>query len=101
MNAHEEQIQELLKGVMDPELMVNIVDLGLVYRIAADSENKNIQVEITLTSQGCPLGDVIINNAREVILAKFTEYEIDLHLVWDPVWDASMLSDEGKAALAK
>ena len=101
MNKQEEKIQEILKGVMDPELMVNIVDLGLVYRIAADSEKMNIQVDMTLTSQGCPLGDVIINNAREVILAEFSEYEVDLHLVWDPVWDASMLTDEGKAALAK
>lgn len=89
-----------LKSVIDPELMVNIVDLGLIYHIKIDNNSKNIIVEMTLTSTGCPLGDVIKQHATEVLLAQYPSYTNDLFFVWNPVWNPSFISEEGREQLS-
>lgn len=88
-----------LKSVIDPELMVNIVDLGLVYNINIDELTNHILVEMTLTSTGCPLGDVIKQHATEVLSAQYPGFTNDIILVWNPVWNPSFISEEGKQQL--
>ena len=95
----EQKVYQLLKTVIDPELMVNIIDLGLVYTILF--ENNKIFVELTLTSPGCPLGDVIIEDAEQVLKKQFSDYEVEIKLVWDPPWSTERLTEEGRAALGQ
>ncbi|CAG0978226.1 Fe-S protein maturation auxiliary factor SufT [Flavobacteriales bacterium] len=95
----EQNIFELLKGVIDPELMINIIDLGLVYDIRHKPAEEKIEVEITLTSPGCPMGDVIIEDAKQLIENHFRNFKVEILLVWEPAWNKEMLSEAGKKAL--
>ncbi len=97
-NSEEFKINELLKEVIDPEIGVNIADLGLIYGIDF-KEGESIDVKMTLSTPACPLGDVIIKNARETIARYYPEYKINIELVWEPAWSPEMLTDEGKAML--
>ena len=91
----EEKIWEALKGVMDPELGVSIVDLGLVYDVRF--EKGVAEVEMTLTSPGCPLAPIIDREVRGA-LAKLPDIRtLTIDLVWDPPWTQEMMSDELKA----
>lgn len=99
MNPEKEKIRTLLKGVIDPELMVNIVDLGLVYHITMDEDKMRIIIDMTLTSPGCPLGEVITNSARELIVENYPGHSVEINLVWEPAWSHDRLTAEGRAAL--
>jgi metal-sulfur cluster biosynthetic enzyme len=99
MNTEEKQMNELLRGVIDPELMVNIVDLGLVYGIKYNEADKQIDVALTLTSPGCPLGGVIIEDAQKTLEISYPDCNVDINLVWEPVWSVEMLTERGKAEL--
>lgn len=85
-------LRALLTQVIDPEIGMNIVDLGLVYDIRIDTGR--IEVDITMTTPACPMGDMIIDEARSVVSAAADAgTEIEVNLVWDPPWDASMMSE--------
>jgi metal-sulfur cluster biosynthetic enzyme len=86
-----------LRGVIDPELMVNIVDLGLVYDIRLHDET--LEVDVTLTSPGCPLGDMIMQDIKAVLDTHYPEHEVEVNLVWEPAWSTEMINESGKAAL--
>jgi metal-sulfur cluster biosynthetic enzyme len=93
--ADPDILRQALTQVIDPEVGMNIVDLGLIYdiRIAAD----RIEVDITMTTPACPMSSMIAEQAREVILATLpAETEVMVNLVWDPPWDASMMSDHAR-----
>ncbi len=91
----EEKIWESLKTVIDPELGVSIVDLGLVYDVRY--ENGEAEIEMTLTSPGCPLAPIIDKKVREAV-ADLTEIKsLTVELVWDPPWTRDMMSEELKA----
>jgi metal-sulfur cluster biosynthetic enzyme len=97
MPLDEEQVKEALASVYDPEIGMNIMELGLVYDIAIDKED-NVSIEMTLTSPGCPLGELIsqqIDQALKAIGAKSTSVEI----VWSPPWTPDMMSEEAKEKL--
>jgi len=94
----ESQVWNILKFVIDPEVEVNIVDMGLVYKVAYDGEN-NIDITMTLSTPACPIGDAIMLNVKEAILAKFSNFEVDVHLVFDPPWTPDMVSEAGKEIL--
>jgi len=96
-NSKEFEINEILKEVIDPELGINIVDLGLIYGIKL--QEKMIFVDMTLSAPGCPLGDVITNNVREVLSREYPDTDNHVELVWQPTWTPSMVSDAGKEAL--
>ena len=101
MNTIEEtkkHIFELLKSVMDPEVELNIVDLGLIYNLEIEN-NKNVNIEMTLSTPACPLGDAIIINVKETIKQHYPDYEVNVNLVFDPPWNPSLISEEGKAKL--
>lgn len=94
----KEQIEEALRDVLDPELGINIVDLGLIYEINLDDKN-NVNIKMTLTTPGCPLHDSItfgIQNRLELLEGIG---EIDVQLVWKPRWTPSRMSDYARALL--
>ena len=101
LGKEEQTISEILKNVIDPELMVNIIDLGLVYGIKLSEKEKKITIFLTLTSPGCPLGDVIIENIRQVLFQHYLGFTSEVTLVWNPMWNEKFISEEGRLALAQ
>lgn len=91
----EEKIREVLKEVMDPELGVSIMDLGLIYDVRY--EEGVAEVEMTLTSPGCPLAPVINQNIRDAVKKVAEVKKLTIELVWDPPWSKDLMSDELKA----
>lgn len=95
-----EEIREALKVVKDPELMLDIVNLGLVYEIKPDAGEGVVDVEMTLTSPGCPAGPQILNDVHRTILSQFPEFDdVNVKLVWVPFWNPDMMSQEAKDEL--
>ncbi|MEO8568728.1 MAG: metal-sulfur cluster assembly factor [Ginsengibacter sp.] len=88
-----------LQGVMDPEIGLNIVDLGLIYQIDFDETGRNIFCTMTLTTQFCPMGESITNAAKETLKSGFPEYDINIELTFDPPWNHKMISEEGQEFL--
>jgi probable FeS assembly SUF system protein SufT len=90
-----------LKLVYDPEIPVNIVDLGLVYdcRIEKDGEDADVEVKMTLTAPGCGMGPTIAADAQSKILLLDGIRNARVDIVWDPVWNQDMISEEGKMKL--
>ena len=97
-NNRPEQLRQILKNVIDPEVEVNIVDLGLVYNIECPDE-LTTNIEMTLATPAFPSGEVIVMNVIEAIKNVYPDMEVDVNLVFDPPWSADMISEEGKAQL--
>jgi metal-sulfur cluster biosynthetic enzyme len=93
----EEQVYEALKNVFDPEIPVSIVDLGLVYDVKIIDDW--VGVKMTLTTPGCGMGQAIATMARERVLTLDGVSEADVRIVWEPAWNASMMSDVAKKKL--
>ena len=87
-----------LKEVYDPEIPVNIYDLGLVYNVDIDDNNK-ANIIMTLTSPGCPVADMLVDDVRQAALAVDNVQEAEVELVFDPPWDKSMMSEEARLEL--
>jgi metal-sulfur cluster biosynthetic enzyme len=94
----EDQVREALKSVVDPELGINIVDLGLVYEVAVD-DSGDVDIEYTLTTMGCPIGPLIEDQMRAFLAAVPGVGEVRPEMVLRPAWTPEMMSDEAKAAL--
>lgn len=90
---------EGLYDVIDPEIGLNIVDLGLVYRIMFYPEKNEVAIAMTLTTRFCPMGDAITDATRQSLKQSFPEASIRLDLTFDPPWNTSMISEEGNAFL--
>ncbi len=97
MTDLETKIRRALKGVTDPELGINIVDLGLIYDVR--EEAGVVEIEMTLTSPGCPLAGVIDDKIRECLKGFKGIKDLTIEIVWDPPWTQEMISDEAKAEL--
>ena len=98
----EEAVWSQLKTVFDPEIPVNVVDLGLIYDCKIDdkeSGGKSVLIKMTLTAPGCGMGPAIAADARQKILAVEGIEDADVELVWDPPWSQSMISEEGRMKL--
>lgn len=97
----EEQVWAQLKGVYDPEIPVDIVNLGLVYDCAIEQIDgkKIVQVKMTLTAPGCGMGPVIAADAQAKILTIDDIDEANVELVWDPAWNQDMITEEGRMKL--
>ncbi len=90
---------EILKPIQDPELHLGLVDLGLIYNVEVDQENKKATVDITLTSPGCPMGPEILSAVKKTVMGVGFE-DVLVNLVWEPKWDPhTMASDVAKDAL--
>lgn len=88
-----------LHHVIDPEIGLNIVDLGLIYQVDFDASDSIAYVSMTLTTQFCPMGDSIRNNAVRAMQQAFPQYMIEVDLVFDPPWTADRISEQGKVFL--
>jgi metal-sulfur cluster biosynthetic enzyme len=99
LNEKQKQILETIKTVIDPEVGVNIVYLGLIYEINIDEDNKLIHIVMTLSARGCPVGDTIIQHVDTVVRANFPDHNVNVELVWEPQWTPEMITPEGKAVL--
>jgi probable FeS assembly SUF system protein SufT len=98
----EQAVWEALKTCFDPEIPVNIVDLGLVYDLAIESTvagGHSIEVKMTLTAPGCGMGPVIAEDAREKIARLPTVEAAKVYIVWDPQWTPQMISPSGRKTL--
>jgi metal-sulfur cluster biosynthetic enzyme len=97
MNAPltDELVLETLRQVIDPEIGVNIVDLGLVYRLAFSGGK--LTVTMTLTTPGCPMHDSIADGVRNVLQTLEGVTEVAVEVVWDPPWHPSMMTEAGRA----
>ncbi|WP_372630003.1 metal-sulfur cluster assembly factor [Cohnella sp.] len=96
--AHsEEHLRDLLKEVYDPELGVNIVDLGLVYEVRDEPER--IYVKMTLTTPGCPMHDTIAGGVKWVLAERTGKEDVNVDIVWEPKWSPRMMSMEAKEML--
>jgi metal-sulfur cluster biosynthetic enzyme len=91
-------VTEALKNVYDPELGINIVDLGLVYDVKVDDAG-DVDIEYTLTTMGCPIGPLIEDQMRSLLQAVPGVGEVRPEMVLRPAWSPEMMSDEAKAAL--
>lgn len=100
MGISADAVRECLRqNVYDPELGVNVVDLGLIYDIDVRDDNE-IYVEMTLTTPGCPLYDTIASEVKSALKEKFGEdVEVDVNFVWDPPWTPAMMSEEAREEL--
>lgn len=90
---------DALRSVIDPELGVNIVDLGLVYALERDGDR--VRLQITMTTPACPLTGVIEDNVHAALKALEGVTQVDLQWVWDPPWDPSMMSDSARVLLSR
>lgn len=90
---------ELLKTVYDPEIPVNVYDLGLIYKIDYTEEDKTLHVDMTLTAPSCPAADFIIEDVRQKLVSIEGPEKVDLRLVFDPVWSQDMMTEEAKLEL--
>ncbi|MEC9415317.1 MAG: putative Fe-S cluster assembly protein SufT [Pseudomonadota bacterium] len=95
----EKVIWDQLKTVYDPEIPINIVDLGLIYRCditnTSDKE-RNVRIDMTLTAPGCGMGDILIEDAKEKVAIIPTVKDVEVELVFDPPWSQDMMSEEAK-----
>ncbi|EGC85068.1 putative FeS assembly SUF system protein [Prevotella denticola CRIS 18C-A] len=94
----EERIVDVLKTVYDPEIPVNIYDLGMIYKIDVD-EKGNLDMDMTFTAPSCPAADFILEDVRTKVESVDGVKSANINLVFDPVWDQSMMSEEARVEL--
>lgn len=100
--ANEDEIRENLKTVFDPEIPVNVVDLGLIYRVEIENNNhlgRIAYVDLTLTAPGCGMGPVIAEDVKSKVLELPGIDQAEVEIVWDPPWTQDLISEEGKMEL--
>lgn len=96
--ATEDEIREALKNCYDPEIPINIVDLGLVYGI--DIQEGQAEITMTLTSMGCPVADQIQRDVEREVIGLDGVDHVSVDIVYDPPWTPDMVSDDGEAELS-
>ena len=94
----EERIVDVLKTVYDPEIPVNIYDLGMIYKIDVD-EKGNLDMDMTFTAPSCPAADFILEDVRTKVESVDGVKSANINLVFDPVWDQNMMSEEARVEL--
>lgn len=94
-------IMETLRQIPDPELNVNIVDLGLVYNVSAIEASKTISITMTLSSRHCPVGDTIVKSVENCMKRYYNEYTTEVNLVWEPEWHPDRITEEGLRQLGR
>ena len=93
--ALSERIRDALRTVVDPEAGINIVDLGLVYRL--EVTGRDVAIDLTMTSPTCPMGEMIEDEARQAAAAVLPDgFAVDLHIVWSPPWGPERMSEKAR-----
>tara|TARA_B100000959_G_C14925319_1_gene601277 strand:- start:704 stop:1249 length:546 start_codon:yes stop_codon:yes gene_type:complete len=98
----EEEVREVLTDVFDPEIPVNVIDLGLIYSVKiapAEAGGHHVVADLTLTAPGCGMGPVIAEDCRQRILKMPAVSDAQVEIVWDPPWTQEMISEKGKMEL--
>jgi len=90
--------ENVLTQVMDPEIEIDIVNLGLIYDIKFDGVNK-VDIIMTMSTPACPLSDAIVQNVKESIMHKYTNFTVNVEVVFEPAWHSGLISEEGKEML--
>ena len=102
MPVAEDTIREALKAVVDPELFVNIVDLGLIYEIKVDEQpegKSNVVVEMTMTSPACPAGPQLLSQSHDAVSRLDSIGEVDVKLVMEPPWTPDRMTEDARDQL--
>ena len=94
----KEKVVNEIKKIYDPEIPVNIYELGLIYDIDVDIKN-NVKIKMTLTTPNCPVAESLPNEVKNSVKEIKETNNVDLDLVWDPPWDKSMMSEAAKLEL--
>ncbi len=100
--SQEEILQkavEVLKTVYDPEIPVNVYDLGLIYKIDYTESDRTLHVDMTLTAPSCPAADFIMEDVRQKLVSIEGPEKVDLRLVFEPEWNRDMMTEEAKLEL--
>ncbi len=98
MSDIKNKIIEEIKKIYDPEIPVNIYELGLIYKIEIDKK-KNVNIDMTLTSPNCPVAESLPNQVKENIMKMEGVSDVKLNLVWEPPWDKDRMSEAAKLEL--
>jgi len=100
-NDIEKSVQAIdgLKNVIDPEIGLNVVDLGLIYQIDFDEAEKKVYCTMTLTTQFCPMGESISTGVTNALEQTFPEFEIEVNVIFNPPWNSEKISEEGREFL--
>ena len=98
MNDIKNKIIDEIKKIYDPEIPVNIYELGLIYNIEVDEQNK-VKVDMTLTSPNCPVAESLPNQVKESIMKLEDVSDVSLNLVWEPPWSKDKMSEAAKLEL--
>jgi metal-sulfur cluster biosynthetic enzyme len=93
----KEKVMEVLKNVIDPEIGINIVDLGFIYGV--DIKGKEIHVRMTLTTPGCPMHSMFVHEVKQSLESAFDDAEVEIEMVFDPPWTPDRMSNEAKKKL--
>jgi metal-sulfur cluster biosynthetic enzyme len=101
MQTEIDKINMLLEQVIDPELGISIIDLGLVYDVNYNRDERLIMIKMTLTTEGCPMGDVIKDNIYEVLADAYPFFNIMIEIVWTPEWSVDKMSPAGRLKLGQ
>ena len=96
--ASEENIADALRTVYDPEIPVDIYELGLIYKLDI-ADNGNLRIEMTLTAPGCPVAGILPQQVADAAASVDGIGEVEVYLVWDPAWDTEKMSEDAKLAL--
>ncbi len=91
-------LENILSHVMDPEIEIDIVNLGLIYELNYDGKKK-VDIEMTMSTPACPLSDAIVSNVKESIKQKYPDFTVNVKVVFEPRWHAGMISDAGREML--
>ncbi len=98
MNDLKNKVIEQIKKIYDPEIPVNIYELGLIYKIEVDDKNK-VNVDMTLTSPNCPVAESLPKDVKNIIMTIEGVSDVNLNLVWEPPWDKDKMSEAAKLEL--
>ena len=98
MSDIKNRVIEAVKKIFDPEIPVNIYELGLIYKIEVDEKNK-VNVDMTLTSPNCPVAESLPKDVKENIMKVEGVSDVNLNLVWEPPWDKDKMSEAAKLEL--
>ena len=98
MSDIKSKVIEVIKKIYDPEIPVNVYELGLIYDIHVDKDN-NVKIDMTLTTPNCPVAESLPKEVKDSIMEIKEVNKVELDLVWEPRWDKSMMSEAAKLEL--
>ena len=98
MSDIKNKVIEVIKKIYDPEIPVNVYELGLIYDIHVDKDN-NVKIDMTLTTPNCPVAESLPKEVKDSIMEIKEVNKVELDLVWEPPWDKSMMSEAAKLEL--